>query len=1002
MTFHFVSVSFSHYMNSDAHGSGVSGSVSQFVPSALRVINLLALLFWFGVGVALPAVSGQTTISTKASNGAEDSLSPAQSVGLTAEEVRWLAEHKTLSLGVDPAWEPYESFNESGAYQGIAADYMKLLERRLGITLAPIVNSNWNQTMDKIKAGQIDVASALARTPERDHYLNFTRPYLKTPIAIVTRDTHGAVDKLALLSGRKVALPRDYAFSEMAVKHQPDIIPVYVDTVYDALKKVANNEAEAVICDMPSLSFKIREYNLLNLKIAGVAPFETEGMRIGVRKDWPELARIFDKALDSITAEEDLQIRQRWIGVENTGSLPELTPDERQWLRENPVIRVMVDPDWAPIEYLDKNGQAAGVASEYMNRISQMLKVKFEPVRGKSWSVMLKELQRGEIMMASCLRPNDTRQKSILFTPDYISVPTGIFTRNEVPFSDLKALNGKPVALVKGHAMYDYIKSAYPNIVVIETDDRKEGMALVSEGRAYAFLDALPVGCHGISSFRFTNLRLTGEVDFKYQMSMGVSTNYPQLAAILRKALNAIPETDRASYYEKWFSAPEDYKIDYAIIWKIGLLSGGVVLFFVFWNRRLENRVRIRTAELAQANARLQNELVERERIETEQKQLEEQLAQAQKMESIGRLAGGVAHDFNNMLCVILGHGELLQQDLPRDSSAQESLAQIMDAGIRARNLTQQLLAFSRKQVLQIQVVDINQAVRNMETMIRRLLGEDIQMTIRVHPEPERIKADVTRLEQVILNLCINARDAMPNGGKLTLETGPAALDPAFCAAHPGLKPGEYVRLSVSDTGIGMSKETQQRIFDPFFTTKDISKGTGLGLATVYGIVKQHEGEVLVESVPGRGTTFTIFLPKTGEAIAAPEGEKHEPVVLSRGETILVVEDEQALRKLTCSMLRRLGYNVLAAETARESIQLASPSRRIDLLLTDVVMPELNGREVQERIQAICPKVKTLYMSGYTDEVIGRHGILEEGVHFIPKPFTAGSLSQKIREALDA
>jgi signal transduction histidine kinase/membrane-bound lytic murein transglycosylase MltF len=926
----------------------------------------------------------------------------ANSIGLTEEEMQWLSQHRAFRLGVDPAWEPYESINNSEVYRGIVADYMRVLETRLGISLVPVRSANWSETFKLIRESQIDVSSALVRTEEREQFLNFTRPYIKITVGIATRENHAAVTNLAELAGKKVALPRGYVYSEMTVKQYPEIQPVFTDTILEGLKKLANGDVEGVVCDTPALGYKIREYNLVSLKIAGFVPFEEDGLRIGVRKDWPILVGILQKALDSMTADEEQQIRQRWIGLDKGEPQLDLTEAERQWLRANPVISVMVDPNWAPIEYLDKNGAAAGVTSEYLNRISQMLRVRLEPVQRRGWWNMMRDLDQGKIAMASCMLDFPVRRKTLLFTPSYITIPAGIFTRNEVAFTDMKALAGRPVAVVKGHAISDFVRTAYPEVVIVDAEDRRHGLEMVSQGRAYAYLDSLPVGCHGINYYRFTNLRLTGEVDFKYEMSMAVSTNYPQLAGILRKALRAIPESDRAGFYEKWFSAPVVHETDYSIFWKLGLLAGGVIMMFAYWSWRLERRVRERTAALATANQRLENELKERERMESGQKQLEAQLAQAQKMESIGRLAGGVAHDFNNMLCVILGHGELLQGDLPADSPAQESLAQIMDAGGRARNLTQQLLAYSRKQVLQIQTVDLNPVVQNMETMIRRLLGEDIRMSIRLDSRPAFIRVDVTRLEQVILNLCINARDAMPDGGDLTLQTGLVTLDEAFCETHPGLKPGPYAMLSVRDTGCGMSPETLERIFDPFFTTKEMSKGTGLGLATVYGIVKQHGGEVLVDSAPGVGSVFHIYLPETSEVTVPAEEVRHEPVVLSRGETILVVEDEEALRKLTCSMLRRLGYEVLSANTPNEAVRMASKLGKVDLLLTDVVMPGMNGREVCERIQAFCPKLKTLFMSGYTDEVIGRHGILEEEVHFISKPFNARTLSQKIRETLDA
>jgi len=931
---------------------------------------------------------------------ADTNFSISSDLDLTPDEIAWLEKHRTINIGIDPSWEPYEFTNNSGVYQGIVADYLKLIEGRIGVKFLPKKNLSWDQAAQQLKDSRLDLSAALTSTRDRNNYLNFTRPYLKTQIAVVTRDNHATVTNLSVFAGKKVALLKSYSFTDSALKAEPQLIPVYVNTVIEGLQKVSNHEVEGIICDLPSLSYKIREYNLLNLKVAGFAPFQTDGLRMAVRKDWPLLPQILEKALDSITADEEQQIRQRWIGIEGTETSLVLTPNEKKWLLENPVIQVMFDPDWAPIEFFDNSGAAAGVTSEYLSRLSQILKVKFEPVHNQNWTQMLKQLNDGTIPMAACIRETPSQRNKIIFTPDYISIPTGIFTRNEVTFSDIHTLEGKEVAIVENYAVYDYIKTQHPKIHVILVENRKAGLTMVSEGKAFAYIDALPAGCHGISNYRFTNLRLTGEVDFSYEMSMGISVKYPELASILRKALNSISEADRNSFYEKWFTMQTSYKPDYSIIWKITLIAVVVILYFVFWNRKLEQRVRQRTAELQKANSHLQSELLERERIEAEHKRLEEQLAQAQKMESIGRLAGGVAHDFNNMLGVIIGHCDLMRADIPVKSEAHESLLQILEASERARNLTQQLLAFSRKQLLQIRVVDLNNIVLNMEKMIRHLLREDIQMQFRLGDNIGHVKADPHRIEQVLMNLSINSRDAMPKGGTLTIETGMAVLDKSFEPNQPVFKPGKYVMLRVTDTGFGMDKETLQHVFDPFFTTKDVGKGTGLGLATVYGILKQHEGEIQVTSKPGQGTSFTAYLPVTDEPLSLDVNEASDSVISGHEETILVVEDEEAVRRLTCSLLRRLNYNVLEAKDASECIALATQSKQIDLLLCDVIMPEVNGRQLYQQINVIRPKIKTIFISGYPEEILGRHGILDPGVQFIAKPFTEKSLSQKIREVL--
>lgn len=386
----------------------------------------------------------------------------------------------------------------------------------------------------------------------------------------------------------------------------------------------------------------------------------------------------------------------------------------------------------------------------------------------------------------------------------------------------------------------------------------------------------------------------------------------------------------------------------------------------------------------------------------SDRKALENELVQAQKMESIGRLAGGVAHDFNNMLGAILGYTELAMEQVDPDDPLHTDLEKIQGAAQRSADLTRQLLAFARKQTVAPKVIDLNETVEGMLRLLRRLIGEDIDLAWLPGKEVLPVNIDPVQIDQVLANLCVNARDAIAGVGKVTIETGIASLDKEYCAHHAGFVPGEYVLLAVSDNGCGMDEKTQSHIFEPFFTTKEVGKGTGLGLATVYGVVKQNNGFIYVYSEPGQGTTFKIYLPRhLAKTVTSPEKGPDDPG--ERGhETILLVEDEPALLEMASRMLERLGYNVLAAGTPGEAVRLAQEhSGRIDLLLTDVVMPEMNGRDLAKNLLSIYPDIRRLFMSGYTANVIAHHGVLDEGVHFIQKPFSMKDLGGKLREALD-
>ncbi len=386
----------------------------------------------------------------------------------------------------------------------------------------------------------------------------------------------------------------------------------------------------------------------------------------------------------------------------------------------------------------------------------------------------------------------------------------------------------------------------------------------------------------------------------------------------------------------------------------------------------------------------------------TESRQLEEQFRQAQKMEAVGRLAGGIAHDFNNILTVIAGYGEMLAERVADSPAIDEEVQEILRAADHATVLTSQLLIFSRRHMVSHESLDLNTVVGKIERMLRRIIGEDVELVTVPGPELARVRADAAQIEQVIMNLAVNSRDAMPEGGRLTIETANVELDAAYGRSHIGVREGEYVMLAVSDTGKGIPPEVRSRLFEPFFTTKERGKGTGLGLSTVYGIVKQSGGEIWVYSEVGKGTTFKIYLPRVMDAEPQPEQAAERFPAEGGEETLLLAEDDAGVRALARDVLRQHGYRVLEAIDVEHALRICREHpERIDLLLTDVVMPVMSGRELAERAAEIRPEIKVLYMSGYTDNIVVSHGVTSVDKQFLQKPFTPRSLARKVRETLD-
>lgn len=782
-----------------------------------------------------------------------------------------------------------------------------------------------------------------------------------------------------------------------------------------------------------------------------------------------------------------------------------LTGEERTWLQTHPVIRVMHDPAWAPIEFSDGQGNPTGISENYLRLVEQRLGITFERVRGLSWQEAMARLQRRDIDMTICVSATAERNKFLTFTRPYLNIPNVILAREAVTYiGDMQELAGHKVAVVEGYALVEWLSRDFPGIDLVKVKTVEEGLRRLQKREVSCFVDNLLVMGYYLAKLKIADLKIAGTTRYEYAQSMAVRKDWSLLAGILQKALDSISPAERAAIYHKWVPSRYDFGFDYRLFWRVLAIFAATLVGLIFWIRKLTREIQQRKraeTELAGANKLLHAiintapmrvfwkdtnlrylgcnlafardagterpeeligkddyQLIWQEQAEkfraddrrvidtgvpklayeeqlrgpkgdllwtrtskvplcneqqeiigmlgiyediTERKQLKAQLIQAQKMEAIGQLAGGVAHDFNNKLGVILGYTELALMHTTPDQPHFQQLQEIHKAAESSAGLTRQLLAFARQQPVTPQVLHLNQNIDDMLQMLRRLIGEDIELVWQPGTSLWPVKVDPTQIDQLLANLSVNARDAISGSGRLTIETANTTIGPADRAAHPYCMPGDYVSFTVSDNGCGMDEATRNKIFEPFFTTKEVGKGTGLGLATVFGIVKQNQGFINVYSQLGQGTTFRVYLPRhTGDP--EPIQAETPAIEITKGnESILLVDDDPSIRDIVNMMLETSGYRVVEAASPAEAIELAEKhSGEIRLLITDVIMPEMNGRDLAMHLEPLYPNLKCLFMSGYTATAIAQHGVLDEDVMFIQKPFSLDELNGKVRTAL--
>ncbi len=951
--------------------------------SAAIVLGLAMSFLWLGLGRT------EHSARALAASTVPASVVDGPVATLTADERAWLQDHPVIRVAQDPAWAPVEFADSQGRPSGMSEDYLLLLEQRLGIRFERVTGLSWQEAYERLKRWEIDMTTSVAATAERLGFWAFTKPYLEIPIGIFTRLDVAYIGSLAELAGEKVAVVDGYVAGGWIARDFPAIQLVKVATVEDGLDLLRTHEVSAFVDNLFVAGYYMTALSMSDLKVAGQTRY-TNAQCMAVRKDWAPLAGILQKGLDSISATDRAAIYSKWVPVRYEKGFNYTA----LWWALGAFIAIaggLFTWIWALSKEVKRRRSAETATEASEERFRKLFEGAAVPLCFVSRDGVLTDR-------------NDCFVRMFGYDQDDISTlaewwerayPDAGYRRwvkqtwdNAVDRAAREDADIEPIeyqVTCKDGAVRSVIISGS-----LIGDDYLATFFDITERRR-----AVEALRQSEQRFRETVVNLD---EGWYSADLdGVVLEHNQ--SFCRILGFDSPEDLTGSLLPDFLQRPEERGAYLALLIAKGSVS----------NYRIDAKKRTGEAITLLASTHLIKDEEERPlRIEgvfldlTEQLRLSSQLRQAQKMESVGRLAGGVAHDYNNMLNVILGYTELALEKVDPSEPLHTDLEQVHKAAQRSSDLTRQLLAFAHKQTIAPKVLNLNPTVEGMLNMLARLIGEDISLAWVPGRDLWPVKVDPAQVDQVLANLCLNARDAISGAGEITIQTGNVSLDESDRLDRAGLATRDYVFLTVSDDGRGMDEETREKIFEPFFTTKELGRGTGLGLATVYGIVAQNNGFIEVRSELGKGSVFTIYLPRHEGAMEdAPAASSADMPRAREGETVLVVEDEPSLLNLAERMLGSLGYRVLTAPGPTEALAVAEEyAPGISLLVTDVVMPETSGRELVGRMQSLRPGLACLYMSGYTADVIENHGVLDEGVHFLQKPFSVEQLAVKVREAL--
>ncbi len=934
-------------------------------------------------------------------------------LSLTDEERKWLAEHKIIRIGIDKAYPPYSFRSKDGIYQGLAVDLSELVQGILNIKFEVIDQLTWPQILQYSADKKIDVVLAAIETPEREKDLKFTQIYLPTPLVITTKDDYDKIEGPEDLVGKKVALVRGYATTDLALKEHSQIIPLLVDTPLDGLAAVSAGKADCYIGALGVNSYTAKIHGIANLKVAARYNMLQTGQRIGVREDWPELVKILDKALNSISERKRLELFRTWEATFDSLEGPallqqqnSLTAEETNWVKAHEKILLGVDPEFAPFEFIDKEGNYKGITSEYLKILKNRIGITFDIVPGLTWNEAVDRARNGTVDALPCVGENSERKKFLIFSKPYLNFQRVIITRADTPFiASIEDISGMKVAVQQNTSHAGFLQEN-TTIKPVYFPTLQETLLAVSNKKVDAMVGNLSSAIYWIRRENLTNLKVAGPVAYSSEhLHFAVRKDMPELVGIVEKGLASISALKEKQIRDKWISveyAPvlNPKKILQYLLQGLGVVAAILIGFFV-WNYRLKNEIAKQTANLEQTNNLLIEEIQIRKEAEEKNRIIQAQLFQAQKMESLGTLAGGIAHDFNNILSAIIGYTELAFSTMDKNSSGHSYLREIYAAGLRARDLVQQILTICRRDKTETKPVQIVPEIKDALKMLRATIPTSVEFRESITRESLIVEINPTHLHQVIVNLVTNAWQAMvERGGVLEISVAPVSIDSERGNGSSDIPPGNYCQIAVKDTGQGISKEDQKKIFEPYFTTKEKGTGTGLGLSIVHGIVNSAKGCIEVESEIGSGTTIRLYLPLVSKS--APAFDENDIVSIPKGsERILIVDDEKAIAQMQHLTLERLGYKVTSLTSSLDALEtFRKTPKMFDLVITDMNMPLMTGDSLAKNIKTIQAGIPIILNTGFSDRA---SKALEGKIvdHLLMKPVDTAKMAKIVRKLLD-